>query len=420
MTVLSPRQPLTAAPYARTAASLALPYSDSVITGSDAVNITQTGGGDGLQVNIVNPANVGEAVEARTDGSGDAVQAINTGTGRAGYFQITDAANATDAIYATTNGAGSALFGLNSAASGVKYGVHGQSASASGRGVFGEATAATGTTYGGRFESDSASGRGVFGFAGATTGTNYGVYGQSSSVNGTGVYGVSTSNVVGQGIGVHGVSHSDDEDLENGGVFGESFGTQGEGVVGRANVGTGNAVGVWGISTNGYAGSFSGDVYVQGNLSKSSGSFKIDHPLDPANKYLAHSFVESPDMMNIYNGNVVTGPDGLASVELPAYFETLNRDFRYQLTVVGQFAQAIVAEKVRGNRFAIRTDKPGVEVSWQVTGVRQDPWAEAHRIQVEPEKRPASRGKYLNPELYGQPDELGESRSMAAVRVAAA
>ena len=41
-------------------------------------------------------------------------------------------------------------------------------------------------------------------------------------------------------------------------------------------------------------------------LSKSIGTFKIDHPLDPANKYLSHSFVELPDMMNIYNGNVMT------------------------------------------------------------------------------------------------------------------
>ena len=95
----------------------------------------------------------------------------------------------------------------------------------------------------------------------------------------------------------------------------------------------------------GSAGEFIGDVSVSGTLTKGGGSFKIDHPLDPANKYLSHSFVESPDMMNIYNGNVTTDANGEATVALPAYFAALNRAFRYQLTVIGQFAQAIVATK---------------------------------------------------------------------------
>ena len=83
-----------------------------------------------------------------------------------------------------------------------------------------------------------------------------------------------------------------------------------------------------------------------GTLTKGGGSFKIDHPLDPENKYLSHSFVESPDMMNVYNGNVdARTRTATATVELPAYFEALNRDFRYQLTVIGDFAQAIVARR---------------------------------------------------------------------------
>ena len=134
------------------------------------------------------------------------------------------------------------------------------------------------------------------------------------------------------------------------------------------------------------AGLFMGDVEVIGTLIKSAGSFRIDHPLDPQNKYLSHSFVESPDMMNIYNGNTTTDGNGYATVVMPNYFEALNRDFRYQLTVVGQFAQAIVAEKIRDNAFKIRTDKPNVEVSWQVTGVRHDKFAEENRIKVESEK----------------------------------
>jgi hypothetical protein len=46
--------------------------------------------------------------------------------------------------------------------------------------------------------------------------------------------------------------------------------------------------------------------------------------------------------------------------------------FRYQLTVIGQFAQAIVAAEIANRSFIIKTSKPGVKVSWQVTGIRQD------------------------------------------------
>jgi trimeric autotransporter adhesin len=144
-------------------------------------------------------------------------------------------------------------------------------------------------------------------------------------------------------------------------------------------------------------------VNVVGTLSKGGGSFKIDHPLDPANKYLYHSFVESPDMKNIYDGTITTDGTGLATVTLPDWFESLNRDFRYQLTVIGQFAQAIVASKVANNQFRIQTDKPNVEVSWQVTGIRQDAFANANRIPVEVEKAPADRGRYLYPEAMGAP-----------------
>ncbi len=149
-----------------------------------------------------------------------------------------------------------------------------------------------------------------------------------------------------------------------------------------------------------------GDVNVTGNLSKGGGSFKIDHPLDPANKYLYHSFVESPDMMDVYNGNVTTDQHGLATITLPDYFEALNSDFRYQLTVIGQFAQAFVAREISGNHFTIKTSKRGVRVSWQVTGIRQDAFANAHRIPVEVEKPVQEQGHYLHPELFNAPPEL--------------
>ena len=183
----------------------------------------------------------------------------------------------------------------------------------------------------------------------------------------------------------------------NYGVYGYGFGgTTAYGLYGHA----------LGATTN-WAGYFQGNVNVTGVLSKAGGTFRIDHPLDPENKLLQHSFVESPDMMNIYNGNVVTDAAGLAKVVMPEYFEALNRDFRYQLTVIGVFAQAIVREKMDGNAFVIQTSQPNVEVSWQVTGVRQDPWAEANRVVPELDKSPAERGTYLHPEAYGQPAHRG-------------
>ncbi|MDQ3132920.1 MAG: hypothetical protein M3Q99_19495, partial [Acidobacteriota bacterium] len=144
-------------------------------------------------------------------------------------------------------------------------------------------------------------------------------------------------------------------------------------------------------------------VNIPGTLTKAAGSFKIDHPLDPANKTLSHSFVESPDMMNIYNGNITTDGKGKAIVMLPEWFEALNKDFRYQLTVIGTFAQAIVAREMQGNRFTIKTDAPRIKVSWQVTGIRKDAYADRHRIPVEEDKSASERGSYLHPEAYALP-----------------
>jgi hypothetical protein len=163
--------------------------------------------------------------------------------------------------------------------------------------------------------------------------------------------------------------------------------------------------GTSGESSAGYAGNFTGDLNVSGAITAGTKDFKIDHPLDPANKYLVHASVESSEMMNIYTGNVTTDGQGQATVPLPEWFEALNTDFRYQLTVIGQFAQAIVGRKIENNRFEIRTSAPNVEVSWQVTGVRQDAYAKAHPLVVEQEKDARLRGFYIHPGLYGAPPE---------------
>ncbi len=168
-----------------------------------------------------------------------------------------------------------------------------------------------------------------------------------------------------------------------------------------------DASGDIGIRSTGriWAGQFDGNVTISGTLSKGGGGFTIDHPVDPAGKYLSHSFVESPEMVNLYAGQITTDSDGLAWVELPAYFGALNRDVTYQLTPVGQQARVTVAEEVSDNRFAIRSDPGEITVCWLVTGVRQDPWANAHRIVAELPKPEYQADRFLHPHLYGAPPD---------------
>ncbi len=216
-------------------------------------------------------------------------------------------------------------------------------------------------------------------------------------------------------------------------IVGQSNAPRGEAIHGHARHTSGQNYGVagYGDSPNGWGGYFvnhgtggtglyargsgraawlNGNVEVTGKLSKGSGSFKIDHPLDPTNKYLYHSFVESPDMMNIYNGNAILDERGEVWVTLPNWFEALNQEFRYQLTAIGGPGPNLyIAKMIENNRFQIAGGAPGLTVSWQVTGIRHDPYAEQNRIQVEVDKPAEERGTYLYPEAYGAPKEQGAS-----------
>jgi hypothetical protein len=321
---------------------------------------------------------------------------------------------------------GRGVSGVALASSGATYGVEGQAQSPIGTGVYGFATSSTGANTGTIGRSDSPDGRGVHGLALATTGANTGVFGEAWSTAGRGVYGRS----VNAGMGVNGVVQG----TTGFGVRGETASLVGNGVgIQGVTTATGGGRGVWGatIGTAGtqyavygsvqsdvtsYAGYFAGRAHVTGTLSKGAGSFKIDHPLDPENKYLYHSFVESPDMKNVYDGVITTGADGFATVTMPDWFEALNRDFRYQLTVLGDgaWARARVYRKMAGGTFVIQTDQPRVEVSWQVTGIREDPYAEKHRIPVEEDKPDGERGTYLHPGAWGKPPESGLDHRHAA------
>ena len=315
-------------------------------------------------------SNAGAVITATNQGSGNGFRGNASGSG-AGVFGSNTGAGS--ALYGVAFGNGPGVTGVSTSRSGV------EGTSVSGYGVQGTSDSSDGVH--GVTTSDSANG-----VAGIRFGLGDGVLGQNIGLFGNGVKGISAS-----GTGVRA------ESITGEAIFARS--DSGDAVTGTSNTGVGI------FATGDPAGFFSGDVEVLGNLTKGGGSFKIDHPLDPEKKYLYHSFVESPDMMNIYNGNIITDANGDAVVALPNYFLALNKDFRYQLTVVGQFAQAIVASEVEDSHFTIKTDKPNVKVSWQVTGVRHDAWANAHRIKVEEEKSEKESGHYLHPELYGQPEE---------------
>jgi hypothetical protein len=113
-------------------------------------------------------------------------------------------------------------------------------------------------------------------------------------------------------------------------------------------------------------------------------------------------------MKNIYDGVVILDQNGEAWIELPQYFATLNNDFRYQLTPIGTLAPNLfIAQEIQNNRFKIVGGKSEMKVSWQVTGIRHDPFAEAHRIPVEQEKIGSEKEKYLYPKEQGMSETSG-------------
>jgi len=175
------------------------------------------------------------------------------------------------------------------------------------------------------------------------------------------------------GVGVYGVGGYK-------GVVGTASATTGEihGVEGIASGTGGTKIGVYGSASGGvtnWAGYFSGNIYAT-NITKSKDEVKIDHPLDPENKYLVHSGVSSNEMKNIYDGVVILDNNGKASVRLPDWFEALNTGFRYQMTAIGKPCPNLyISKKISNNGFEIAGGEPNAEISWQVTGIRKDSYA---------------------------------------------
>jgi len=204
---------------------------------------------------------------------------------------------------------------------------------------------------------------------------------------------------------VLGIAGSDAQSGEAFGVLGNTWSSAGRGVTGCAYALTGTTYGVYGRSDSpsGYA------VYAQGRFAATgTKSFQIDHPLNPENAVLNHYSAEGPEPYNLYRGTVVLDARGEAWVQLPDYFEAINRDPSYHLTPVGApMPNLHVAVEIQGNRFQIAGGVPGKKVSWEVKAIRHDRWVQEYGYQTVQPKPAEWRGRFLHPELYGQPKELG-------------
>jgi len=269
---------------------------------------------------------------------------------------------------------------------------------------------------------------GIGAYCGGMTGNVMGAV-TGYSPNFDAVFGWSTnhSGVRGMSTNYHGVfGHSDNNNGMAGvsdctfasGVYGENLsvsptGQFSYGVAGRGGEGP-QCVGVCGDLLNynvGYGAYFNGQVHITSIVNTARSGFHIDHPLEPESKYLNHSSVESSDLKNMYDGVVTLNPQGSAWVELPSWFGLLNRDFRYQLTPIGSYAPVYIAQEIADNKFQIGGGKSGQRVSWLVTGIRRDVWAEKNPMSVEEDKDSFDRGKLLHPLEAGQPKEMGISYS---------
>ncbi len=326
-----------------------------------------------------------------------------TGNVQSGSLSIKDSSPAGGTLVSVNDtGAGNAIWAESASNQRVIVGTH---------------TKTTGQNVGVEGTIRSGSGAGVFGNTSGSTGAGNGVQGQASTPLGIGVYGTSTSGYGVRGYsssypGVSGLSAtSDGASFQGGrlGVYASTSSVNNHGGVFISSSSTGSGVGVLG---QGQSYSTGWGVYSVGRFAATgTKAFQIDDPKDPAHGLLNHYCAEGPDPLNVYSGIVTTDRKGYATISLPDYFEDINRDPRYHLTVVDEsdtnsFALAKVVRGVQGNQFRIRTSLPTVKVSWRVDGIRNDAFVRAYGAPVRQEKVGVHEGKYLHPELYGKDETL--------------
>jgi hypothetical protein len=370
--------------------------------------IRSSGGGSVSDLGGVGVSAFGGSSDSSTGGDGVSAQGGSSNTGQAGigvkvFGGVSQSGVGGIGIEVTGGSSGT---GLNGAVGVSATG--GRSRGDSGAGGIAVQANGGNSNFG-----PGAGGNGVVAKGGNSSGIGgHGVVATGGDFNGRGV--VATGGIGSVGYGVE----------ATGGASTGSGSTAGAGMLAKGGPSSGpNSASGFGIfampgdatdgATRGRAGSFEGDVSISEHLTAGSldvagtKNFKIDHPLDPENKYLLHAAIESSEVLNVYSGNVTTDAKGEAVVTFPEWFEALNRDLRYQLTVIGTFAQAIVAEKVKQSRFTIKTSAPNVEVSWQVTGVRSDAMMLKHPFKAEENKPERERGTYISPEAFNKPEERG-------------
>ncbi len=352
----------------------------STVANSFGVEINHNNTGVGLRSQSLAPGNTFPAIQAETNSTGatnSAVLGQNTGAGYAVAGQIPNTATGTAAVYGNnlrTNGG---------------YGVHGQGYA----GVVGDGMLVT------------IEGFGVFG----QTTRGVGVQGNTNDIARQGVVGINTSTygAVGSGIGVMGNGKT--------GVWGQTTFGAGYGVFGvnASTSGVDDNVGVAGVGWAGVVGEFDATsggggygVFSLGNFAASgTKAFVIDHPLDPHNKKLKHFSIESNEVLNMYRGTAILDNNGEAVVNLPEYFSSINIDFTYHLTPIGAPANLYIKEKIKENSFSIAGGNPEMEVSWIIYAQRNDLYMQNNPEVRNTEVVKRQTGKYIQPELYGQPDE---------------
>jgi hypothetical protein len=384
--------------------------ANDAATGIGVLGTSQGGIGIQAESSGVNHALVAYAKTSQANTAAGVYAESATGygvLGQGGYAGVRGSSDVIGVLGTSTNGQGMEAasvnnYGLYAESLGPKHAIWAYAKTSqpnTAAGILAESTAGYGVI-----------GNGVWGVQGV--GADIGVTGScangigvsGSSANGQGIVGYSESPtypaIFGNGhlaTGIYGTSNNPAYSgvQSDGGILARQLnsvypaldvrGSGGHGIKASTENGTYSAV--YAENTTGaWAGYFLGNVGVTGTITAPAGALVIDHPQDPENRYLTHAFVASPEMLTIYSGSVTTDDSGEAAVALPPYFEALNMDFRYQLTVQGTFAQAIISDEINQNQFTIRTDKPDVHVYWQVTGVRRDSFAQSLPMPVEVDK----------------------------------
>lgn len=328
---------------------------------------------------ITLPTPTGNSLDQAYDAGGPGAGRIITTD--AGAVELTNATANGIGIRATTSNSGVGMYSLSSNPANTYSGIQSLTNASSGL-----VSAIIGSSSGGASGVSGQIEPGASGIAG--------VYGNNLRTNGGyGTYGIGHSGTVGEtnyqlGFGLYGRNY------DAIGPLGNAVGTYGYGYIG-----------VWGDQTDplGYS------VYANGDFGAAgTKAFAIDHPLDPAHKYLKHYSIESNEVLNMYRGTIAFNENGEATVKMPDYFDAVNANFSYQLTPIGGYAPLFIKEKLADGQFVIGGGELGMEVSWTVYAERNDPYLQQHPESkaVEVEKEVWNQGKYLQPDLYDQSNDL--------------